>query len=146
MTRQVALFYVAILAIYAVMVFLSFCLPYASDDYRYMHNIRDISDIIAAQKSAYLTWSGRMVPEVVDRLLLMSHKIVPSLIVPFWYTGIVVCGMLLAFGRAWKTYATAGPLYVYRQAYRGCNFRSDGEREQDHCRAVQFAISCRARV
>lgn len=104
MNKQSGRFFLAICVVYALMALFCYLLPYASDDYRFW--VASYSDIITQQKELYYTWSGRMMPELFMRVVLMQPKWLSALILPVFYVGIVWNIIVLAFGREWRSYAT----------------------------------------
>lgn len=104
MTKKPGSFYLAICLLYALMAVFCYLLPYASDDYRFL--VDSYAEIIAQQKILYYTWSGRMIPEICMRAVLMQPKWLSALILPLFYVGILCNIVILAFGKNWRSYAT----------------------------------------
>lgn len=90
-------------SIFAVMAAFTWLTPWCADDFSYSPKfLPSLLDILAAEKTQYLTWNGRSVAHFLLRVLILGTDGLGTFLLPLLFTGIIFFSLILLWGDAWR--------------------------------------------
>lgn len=93
-------------AVWLLMAIFTSMTPLAYDDYSFALSAPQWKDVIPAAIHSYTTWNGRMVAEILGRVLMLLPTFVYVVATSTAFTALLACMLTLAYGKNWLELAS----------------------------------------